>query len=95
MWPLYPREIDPMRIVQEAVRVPGPVWTAAENLASTGIRSPNRWTSQSETGGRRAFRLTQAVQFILNRYKYEQDRKYTYNATMRRVRVTIVAAVTQ
>ena len=35
-------EKDPVPIVQEAGWVPGPVWTAAENLASTGIRSPDR-----------------------------------------------------
>jgi hypothetical protein len=29
-------------ILQEAGWVPGPVWTGAENLASTGIRSPDR-----------------------------------------------------
>ena len=29
-------------IVQEAVWAPGPVWKGAENLAFTGIRSPNR-----------------------------------------------------
>jgi len=33
---------DPVPIVQEAVWVPGPVWTGAENLAPTGIRSPHR-----------------------------------------------------
>ena len=33
---------DPVPIVQEAVWVPGPVWTGAENLAPTGIRSPYR-----------------------------------------------------
>jgi len=31
---------DPVPIVQEAVWAPEPVWTGAENLASTGIRSP-------------------------------------------------------
>jgi hypothetical protein len=31
---------DPVPIVQEAGWSPGPVWTGAENLASTGIRSP-------------------------------------------------------
>ena len=30
-----------MTIVQEAGWAPGPVWTGAENLAPTGIRSPN------------------------------------------------------
>ena len=29
-------------IVQEAGWAPGPVWTSAENLAPTGIRSPDR-----------------------------------------------------
>jgi len=29
-------------IVQETSRAPGPVWTGAENLASTVIRSPDR-----------------------------------------------------
>jgi len=38
---LPPRK-DPVLIVQEAVWAPGPVWTGAENLASTGIRSPYR-----------------------------------------------------
>jgi hypothetical protein len=33
---------DPVTIVQEAGWVPGPVWTCAENLALTGIRSPDR-----------------------------------------------------
>ena len=33
---------DPVPIVQEAGWAPGPVWTGAENLAFTGIRSPDR-----------------------------------------------------
>ena len=35
---------DPVPIVQEAGWTPGPVWTGAENLATTGIRSPDRPT---------------------------------------------------
>jgi hypothetical protein len=38
--PLYPRE-RPVPIIQEAGWAPGPVWTCAENLAPTGIRSPD------------------------------------------------------
>src|SRR5215510_5556744 len=34
--PLYPGK-DPVPIVQEAGWVPGPVWTCAKNLATTGI----------------------------------------------------------
>jgi hypothetical protein len=37
--PLYPRERNPVPIVQEAGWTSGPVWTGAENLAPTGIRS--------------------------------------------------------
>ena len=33
---------DPVPIVQEAVWAPRPVWTGAEYLTHTGIRSPNR-----------------------------------------------------
>jgi hypothetical protein len=40
--PLFTPEKDPVPIVQEAGWVPGPVWTGAENLAPTGIRSPDR-----------------------------------------------------
>ena len=36
---LPPRN-DRLHIVQEAGWAPGTVWTGAENLASTGIRSP-------------------------------------------------------
>jgi hypothetical protein len=39
---------DPVPIAQETVWAPGPVWTSAENLVPTGIRSPDRPTrSQS------------------------------------------------
>ena len=33
---------DPVPNVQEAGWAPGPIWTGAENLASTGIRFPDR-----------------------------------------------------
>ena len=33
---------DPVPTVQEAGWAPGPVWTGAEYLATTGIRSPDR-----------------------------------------------------
>ena len=32
---------DPVPIVQEVGWTPGPVWTGEENLAPTGIRSPD------------------------------------------------------
>jgi len=40
--PLYPTGKDPVPTVQEAGWSPESVWTGAENLALTGIRSPNR-----------------------------------------------------
>ena len=40
--PLFTPRKDPVPIVQEAGWAPGPVWTGAENLALTGIRSPDR-----------------------------------------------------
>ena len=38
---LSPRK-DPVPVVQEAGWAPEPVWTGAENLTPTGIRSPDR-----------------------------------------------------
>jgi hypothetical protein len=40
--PLFTPRKDPVPIVQEAGWAPGPVWTGAENLAPTRIRSPDR-----------------------------------------------------
>ena len=40
--PIFTPKKDPVPIVQEAGWSPGPVWTGAENLAPTGIRSPDR-----------------------------------------------------
>ena len=40
--PLYTPGKDPVPIVQEAEWAAGPVWTGVENLAPTGIRSPDQ-----------------------------------------------------
>ena len=40
--PLFTPGKEQVPIVQEAGWAPGPVWTGAENLALTGIRSPDR-----------------------------------------------------
>ena len=40
--PLFTPGKDPVPVVQEAGWAPGPVWTGAGNLASTGIRSLDR-----------------------------------------------------
>jgi hypothetical protein len=41
-WPYFTPGKDPVPIVQETGWAPGPVWTGAENLAPTGIQSPDR-----------------------------------------------------
>ena len=46
---------DPVPIVQEAGWAPEPVWTGAENLAPTGIRSPDR-PARSESLYRLSYR---------------------------------------
>jgi len=38
-WSLYPLARDPVPTIQEGGRAPGPVWTVAENLTTTRIRS--------------------------------------------------------
>jgi len=40
-WPLFPRERETVPILQEAWWAAGPLWTGAENLTLTGIRSPD------------------------------------------------------
>jgi hypothetical protein len=40
--PLYSRKRDLVPIVHGTWWAPGPVWTGMENVASTGIRSPDR-----------------------------------------------------
>jgi hypothetical protein len=40
--PLYPRQREPVPILYEVRWAPGPVWTGGENLAPTGIQSPDR-----------------------------------------------------
>ena len=40
--PLFTSGKDPVPIVQEAGWAPGPVWTGAENLTPTGIRTRDR-----------------------------------------------------
>jgi len=46
--PLFTPGKDPVPIVQEAGWSPGPLWTGADNLVPTGIRSPGR-TARSQS----------------------------------------------
>jgi len=61
---LHP-EKDPVPIVQEAGWAPGPVWTGAENLAPTGIRSPDR-TAHSQSLYRLSYPAHNTYYFSLN-----------------------------
>jgi hypothetical protein len=63
-WPLYPGK-DPVPIVQEAELAPGPVWTGAENLASTGFRYPDR-PARSKSLYRLRYRGPQVAMVPLN-----------------------------
>jgi hypothetical protein len=62
---------DPVPIAQGAGWAPGPVWTCAKNLASTGIRSPDR--SQS------LHRLSYPGPFLMYKY-YLQMVRMTENS---------------
>jgi len=55
--PHFTPEKDPVPIVQETGWAPGPVWTGAENLTPTGIRSPDR-PSRSQSLYRLSYRST-------------------------------------
>ena len=55
--PFFTPGEDPVLILQEAGWAPGPVWTGAENLAPTGIRSPDR-PVRSESLYRLSYRPT-------------------------------------
>ena len=58
-WPFFTPGNDPVPIVQEAGWAPGPVWTGAENIAPTGIRSPDR-----PARGQSLYRLSYPAQSI-------------------------------
>ena len=48
--PLYPREREPVPIVQEAAWAPEPVWASAENIGPSGIRYPDHSIPGSSHG---------------------------------------------
>ena len=63
---------NPVPIVQEAGCAPGSVWTGAENLAPTGIRSPDR-SARSESLYRLSYPGRQGKEkllFLLERKKH-------------------------
>ena len=69
--PLFTPGKDPLPIVQEAGWAPEPVWTGAENLAPTGIRSPDR-PARSQS----LYRLSYRARTILSTaLKFQQERK--------------------
>jgi hypothetical protein len=69
---------DPVPIVQEAGWAPGPVWTGAENLASTGIRSPERPArSQSRYSLRYPAHETEFILPVITKFR-KLRQVYTY-----------------
>ena len=60
---------DPVPIVQEAGWAPGPVWTGAENLASTGIRSPDRPAAIAQSLYRLSYRGCSQHPILKGHYK--------------------------
>ena len=73
---------NPIPIVQEAGWAPGPVWTGAENLASTGIRSPDRPVrSQS------LYHLRYQGHTTILYFAQKEDRKCKHKVTWRRFSV--------
>ena len=65
--PLYPRERDQVPILRGAGWLSGAVWTAAENLAHPGIRSPDRQAgSESHT----PTELSQPKGHVQNHYEH-------------------------
>jgi hypothetical protein len=60
---------DPVPIVQKAGWASGPVWTGAENLARTGIQSPDRPASRQSL-----YRLS----YLTHQKMFVFHKKYTY-----------------
>jgi len=73
--PLFTPGKEPVPIVQEAGWAPGPVWTGAQNLAPTGIRSPYR-PARSQS----LYRLSYPahVYLIHTRYKFQSNTAIYY-----------------
>jgi len=61
-------------IVQEAGWAPGPVWTCAENLATTRIRSPDR-QGRDNSLSRLTLLLHMKLKFYIYIYTYSVDFK--------------------
>ena len=79
---LYPGKV-PVPIVQEAGWVPGPVWTGEENLALTGIRSPDRQARRQSlyrlsypVNNKRRYSVLKIMQMKLKTYTIIQNITY-------------------
>ena len=62
---------SPVTIVQEAGWAPGPVWKVAENLAPTGVRSPDR-PARSESLYRLSYRGPHVLIVSLSYFEEEE-----------------------
>ena len=71
--PLFTSGKDAVPTVQEAGWAPGPVWTAAQNLAPTGIRFPGRPKLYKSIANLYILRMVSAVrrvEFVSDRLSY-------------------------
>ena len=81
---------DPAHIVQEAGWAPGPVWTGAENLAPTGILSPDR-PARSQSLYRLRYPTHNSVK-ALGLLTYTLSLRDTQSSTHRRTNQEILQA---
>ena len=83
--PLYPGK-DPVPIVREAGWAPGPVWMGAENLAPTGIRSPERPARSELSRPPQLQRELEILQLsIRTKLKKVEDASFTFQCRNRKV----------
>jgi hypothetical protein len=73
--PLFNPGNDPVPILQEAGWVPGSIWTGAENLTPTEIRSPDR-PDRSQSLYRLSYRFHSSLLSYINPLKAELNPIY-------------------
>ena len=79
-WPLFTPGKDLVPFVQEAGWAPGPVWTGAENLVFTGIRSPDR-PVRSQSLYRVSYRAHQYEKRFIQMLYLELDTHFMFNTS--------------
>jgi hypothetical protein len=78
--PLFTPGKDPVPIVQEAGWVPKPVWKGAENLAPTGIGSPDR-TARSQSRYRLSYPEFRHVSFTITHLQCSKATQHRHTSS--------------